>query len=59
MRRARAAMISGLSPATAADTTTASAPVMFSAAWPSAIAAPNCASRWVVALATASEPLIV
>ena len=53
---ARAATTSGLSVATAVDTTTASAPAMFAAACPSVIAAPSRASRRVTALSARSEP---
>ena len=56
-RRARAAMTSGLLAETAVETTTASAPLMFSAAWPCATTAPSCARRRVVALLAVSEPL--
>ena len=45
MPRSRAATTSGLSAATAVDTTTASAPATFAAAWPIAIATPSRARR--------------
>ncbi len=52
----RAATTSGLSAATAVDTTTASAPAMFAAAWPIVTAMPRPASRRVTAPAARSEP---
>ncbi len=57
MRRARAARTSGLSPFTAVDVTTASAPAMFSAAWPMATRTPSAARRCVTAPSLWSEPL--
>ena len=56
-RRARAARTSGLLCDTAVDTTTASAPAMCSAAWPSETLAPSCVSRRVAALLATSDPL--
>ena len=55
-RLARAAMTSGLSPFTAVDVTTASAPAMCAASWPIATLMPSAASRRVVALSVWSEP---
>ena len=49
MRRARAAITSGLSSFTAVDTTTTSAPAMFSARCPIATRAPSPARRRVAA----------
>ena len=56
MPRSRAARTSGLSAATAVDTTTASAFAMLAAEWPSAIVAPRRARRRVAALSARSEP---
>jgi hypothetical protein len=57
-RRARAAVTSGLSERTALDVTTASAPAMWSAAWPIETRTPCAASACVVALSLWSEPEI-
>ena len=56
MRLARAAMTSGLSPFTAVDVTTASAPAMCAASWPMCTAMPSEARRREVALSDWSEP---
>ncbi len=55
-RRARAAMTSGLSPRTAVEVTTASAPSTCAASWPIATRTPIAASRRVLALSTWSDP---
>ncbi len=52
----RAATTSGLSDCTAVEVTTASAPSMFAAAWPTWVAMPRPASRRSVALSDRSEP---
>ena len=52
----RAATTSGLSAATAVETTTASAPATLAAAWPIAIAMPRPARRAVTPLAARSDP---
>src|SRR5574343_923904 len=57
--RSRAATTSGLSALTAVDTTSASAPAMFSAAWPIMTLTPSPSRRRVVALAAISEPVTV
>ena len=57
MRFARAAVTSGLLACTAVDTTTASAPAMFSALCCTTTFAPSLASRRVAALSARSEPL--
>ena len=57
--RSRAATTSGLSALTAVETTTASAPATFSAAWPIITLTPFAFRRRVVALAARSEPLTV
>ena len=57
MRRARAAMTSGLSLRTAVEVTTASAPSICSVAWPSETLAPSRDNRRVALLSAASEPL--
>ena len=59
MRAARAAMTSGLSPATAVDVTMASAPVTLLATWPMAMLTPSAARRRVTADSFRSEPLTV
>ena len=56
MRRARAAITSGLSPFTAVDVTTASAPSMCAASWPTWTVMPSEARRREVALSAWSEP---
>jgi len=56
--RLRAAITSGLSPRTAVEVTTQSAPSMLAAAWPIARFAPSASSLRVVALSAMSEPLI-
>ena len=55
-RRARAAITSGLSPLTAVEVTTASAPAMCAASWPVKTRMPSEASRREVALSLWSEP---
>ena len=55
-RFARAAITSALSPFTAVDVTTASAPAMCAASWPMCTSMPSDASRLVVALSLWSEP---
>ncbi|KAG1432754.1 hypothetical protein G6F57_022730 [Rhizopus arrhizus] len=59
IREARAAITSGLSPATAVDVTMAPAPVTLLATWPIAIFTPRLARRRVTADSFRSEPLIV
>ena len=56
---ARAAMTSGLSPATAVDVTIAPAPVTLLATWPMAMFTPRPARRRVTADSFRSEPLMV
>ena len=58
MRLLRAAITSGLLPATAVDVTMASTPSMFSALWPCTMHAPSAARRCVVALSARSDPLM-
>ncbi|MGC3946749.1 MAG: hypothetical protein QM762_19890 [Chryseolinea sp.] len=55
--RARAALTSGLSAATAVLVTSACASPMCGAAWPISTRRPSACSRSVVALSTASDPL--
>ncbi len=55
-RLLRAAITSGLSPFTALEVTTASAPAMCAASWPMATRMPSLASARVVALSLWSEP---
>ena len=55
-RAARAAITSGLSPFTAVEVTTASAPAMCAASWPTKTRMPSVASRRSVALSLWSEP---
>ncbi len=57
IRRARAAITSGLSPRTAVDVTTASAPAICAGEWPSDTVAPSRASRRVALFSAVSEPL--
>ncbi|KAG1291193.1 hypothetical protein G6F63_016982 [Rhizopus arrhizus] len=59
IREARAAITSGLSPATAVDVTMAPAPVTLLATWPIAIFTPRLARRRVTADSFRSAPLIV
>ena len=56
MRLARAAISSGLSRLIAEETTTTSAPSIFSALWPMAILMPLSRSRLTLALSATSEP---
>jgi len=56
---ARASMTSGLSDATALETTIASAAATCEASWPFFTSAPNSTSLCVAALLAVSEPLIV
>ena len=56
MRKARAAVNSGLSRLIAVDTTTTSAPVTFSALWPMEILMPFSRRRVTLALSEASDP---
>ena len=58
-RWARAAISSGLSRLIADDTTSTSAPSMFSARWPIATAIPLSRSRLTLALSATSEPFTV
>ncbi len=59
MRFSRAASTSGLSDCTAVEVTTASAPSMCAAAWPTKVPMPRPASRRSVALSDRSEPVIL
>jgi hypothetical protein len=54
--RARAASTSGLSACTAVEVTTASAPSMWAASWPTWVVMPRPARRRSVALSARSEP---
>ncbi len=58
MRRARAAVTSGLSPRTAVEVTMQSAVATLAASWPRTTVAPSSTSRRVAALSAVSEPLI-
>ncbi len=53
---AMAARTSGLVSSTAEETTTTSAPLMFSASWPTAMTPPRDASRSVIGEAFRSDP---